>query len=127
MIYHILSDEDGWSFSGLHDTLLPMSSITRSVFQQLRSNGTEKSKKSKRPAPEDASSDAAERVPGEIHGSITGVYMLHLRLLLPYLLFDLMDQKINAYNERTNSHLINPANQLSRLVLLLLKWYHLYR
>jgi hypothetical protein len=127
MIYDGQSDEDGRSLSSLHDTLLPMSSKTLSVFGQLRSNGTKKGKKSKRPAAEDASSDAAGRVPGKIHGSITGVDMHHLLLLLPFLLFDLMNQEINACNERNNSHPINPANQLIRLVLLLLEWYHLYR
>jgi hypothetical protein len=127
MIYDVRSDEDGRSFSGLHDTLLPMSSKTRSVFLQLRSNGTKQVLNSKRQAAEAASSDAAGRVPGKILGSITGVDMRHLLLLLPFLLFDLMDQEINAYNERNNSNLINPANQLIRLVLLLLEWYHLYR
>ena len=110
MIYDVRSDEDGRSFSGLHDTLLPKSFKTRSVFQQLRSNGAKQGMKSKRQAAEDASSDAAGRVPGKIHGSITGVDMRHLLLLLPFLLFDLMDQEINAYNERNNSHLINPAD-----------------
>ncbi len=127
MIYDVQSDDDGRSFRSLHDTLLPISSKTLLVFQQLRSNGTKLGKKSKRPATEDVSSDAAGNVPGNIHGSFTGVDMRHLLLLLPFLLFDLMDQEINAYNENNHSHLINPTNQLIRLVLMLQEWYHLYR
>ncbi len=42
------------------------------------------------------------------------------------MVFDLMDEQINANNERINSKIGNPANQLIKLVLLLLEWYHLY-
>jgi hypothetical protein len=38
MIYKVKSDEAGRTFSGLHDTFLPMSSKTRSIFQQLRAS-----------------------------------------------------------------------------------------
>jgi hypothetical protein len=70
-----------------------------------------KGKKSKRQAAEDASNALQpERVSGKLTGSITGVDLCHLLLLLPFLLFDLMDQEINAYNGSNNSHLINPAN-----------------
>ncbi len=126
------SDADCRSFSCLHDTVLPKSSKTRLAFQQLRSSGINiKGKKSKRHAAEDASSalqlDAAGRVLGKLLGSITGVELQHLLLLLPSMLFDLMDEQINANNERINSNLGNPASQLIELVLLLLEWYHLYR
>jgi hypothetical protein len=38
MIYQVKSDEAGRTFSGLHTTLLPMSSKIRSIFQQLRAS-----------------------------------------------------------------------------------------
>ncbi len=47
--------------------------------------------------------------------------------LIPFILFDLMDEQINAYNERNDFNLVNLANQFIKLVLLLLEWYHLYR
>jgi hypothetical protein len=57
MIYEVRSVADGRVFSGLHDTLLPLETKIRSIFQQFRnfrgSNKTKaKTKKSK--APEDA-------------------------------------------------------------------------
>ena len=125
MIYDVQSDVDGRSFSGLHDTLLPMSSKTRSIFQQLRQSKS-RGKQSKRPASNDAAQQSG-KMAGKILGSITGVDLRHLLLLLPFLLFDLLDEEINTYNEMHGTFLINPVNALIMWVLLLLEWYHLYR
>jgi hypothetical protein len=45
LIYEIRDDGDGRLFSGLHETLLPLSSMSRSVFQQLRGPRTKRSKR----------------------------------------------------------------------------------
>ena len=121
MIYNVRSDEDGRSFSGLHDTLLPMSSKTRTIYQQLRAS---KSKRSKRAS---ANDDAGGKISGPVLGSITGVDLRHLLLLLPFLLFDLLDEEVNSYNQTNGCNLFNPVHELIKLVLLLLEWYHLYR
>ena len=127
MIYGVRSDEDGRSFSGLHDTLLPMSSKTRSIFQQLRQSKTRtKTSKKAQLEPNDAAQKAG-KIGGKILGSITGVDLRHLLLLLPFLLFDLLDEEINNYNERNGAYLVNPVHVLIKWVLLLLEWYHLYR
>jgi hypothetical protein len=47
LIYEIREDGDGRVFSGLHETLLPLSSMSRSVFQQLRGSRTKRSKRPK--------------------------------------------------------------------------------
>jgi hypothetical protein len=125
MIYARRSDADGRKFSGLHDTLLPMASKTRSIFQQLR--GSNKSKISTKRS---QGSDAAGKegsMSGKIMGVITGVDLRHLLLLLPFLLFDLLDDEIQNYNLRNGTQLVNPAHELIKFVLLLLEWYHLYR
>ncbi len=125
MIYARRSGADGRKFSGLHDTLLPMASKTRSIFQQLR--GSNKSKISTKRL---QGSDAAGKegsMSGKIMGVITGVDLRHLLLLLPFLLFDLLDDEIQTYNLRNGTQLVNPAHELIKFVLLLLEWYHLYR
>ena len=121
MIYDVQSKEDGRVFSGLHDTLLPMSSKTRSVFQQLRGSKSKGKKKSK------AADANAGKISGQVMGTVTGADLRHLLLLLPFLLFDLMDDVINEYNTANNTNLINPVHELIKLVLLLLEWYHLFR
>ena len=121
MIYDVQSTEDGRVFSGLHDTLLPMSSKTRSVFQQLRGSKSKGKKKSK------AADANAGKISGQVMGTVTGADLRHLLLLLPFLLFDLMDDVINEYNTANNKNLINPVHELIKLVLLLLEWYHLFR
>ena len=130
MIYQQRSDADGRLFSGLHDTLLPMRSKTRSIFQYLRGSNTSKSK-SKRSQDSDAAIKEGSRKEGSMSGKIpcviTGVDLRHLLLLLPFLLFDLLDDEIQDYNQKNGTQLVNPANQLIKFVLLLLEWYHLYR
>ena len=125
MIYTQRSDANGRVFSGLHDTLLPMGSKTRSIFQQLRGSRTS-NKRSKRTQDSDAAGNEASMC-GRIAGVITGVDLRHLLLLLPFLLFDLLDDEIQTYNLRNGTQLVNPAHELIKFVLLLLEWYHLYR
>jgi hypothetical protein len=129
MIYKVKSDEAGRSFSGLHDTLLPMSSKTRSIFQQLRgSQSGARAKRSVKKGVKAASDQASGKISGSVHGSVTGVDLRHLLLLLPFLLFDLLDDEIHDHNEKNSGfELINPVHELIKLVLLLLEWYHLYR
>jgi hypothetical protein len=45
LIYGQRKDDDGRKFSGLHETVLPMSSITRSIFDQLRKTTTGRASK----------------------------------------------------------------------------------
>jgi len=124
MIYAIRSESaaDGRKFSGLHDTLLPMASATRSIFQMLRGSSTHKKKNSAASA-----SKKQESMSGKILGKITGVDLRHLLLLLPFLLFDLLDDEIQHFNQINGTDLVNPAHVLIKFVLLLLEWYHLYR
>ena len=125
MIYEVGLDASGRKFSGLHDTLLPMATKTRSIFQQLSGS---KSKSSKRQKESDASGARKHAsMSGKILGSITGVDLRHLLLLLPFLLFDLLDEEIKSYNQQYGTDLVNPCHELIKLVLLLLEWYHLYR
>ena len=123
-IYTQRSDADGRVFSGLHDTLLPMGSKTRSIFQQLRGSRTS-NKRSKRTQDSDAAGNEAS-MSGRIAGVITGVDLCHLLLLLPFLLFDLLDDEIQDYNQKNGTQLVNPALELIKFVLLLLEWYHLF-
>jgi hypothetical protein len=64
---------------------------------------------------------------GKIPCVITGNDLRHLLLLLPFLLFDLLDDEIQDYNQKNGTQLVNPAHELIKFVLLLLEWYHLYR
>ena len=125
MIYSKKADAYGRVFSGLHDTLLPMGAKTRSIFQQLRGS-TQSKKSSKRSQDSDAAGKEGS-MSGRILGVITGVDLRHLLLLLPYLLFDLLDDTIQDYNQKNGTQLVNPALELIKFVLLLLEWYHLYR
>ena len=127
MNYGIESDDNGRLFSGLHNTLLPMASKTRSIFQQLRNSKKYRKKQKKSDiSPADAGASAA-KMSGQVHGAITGVDLRHLLLLLPFLLFDLLDDEIKNFNENHGTDHINPAHILIKWVLLLLEWYHLYR
>ncbi len=125
MIYQQRSDADGRLFSGLHETLLPMRSKTSSIFQYLRGSNRSK-RKSKRSQDSDAASKEGS-MSGKIPCVITGVDLRHLLLLLPFLLFDLLDDEIQDYNQKNGTQLVNPAHELIKFVLLLLEWYHLYR
>ena len=120
MIYGSRLDDHGRRFVRLHETVLPLCSVPRSVFQQLRGSTA---KKSKQPAV----TGTAPQINGRPNGRITGVDMRHLLLLLPFLLFDLLEDEIEQHNATNGTSLINPCHQLIAWVLILLEWYHLYR
>jgi hypothetical protein len=130
MIYAVHTYREDRNFSGLHDTLLPLAAIARTVFQQLRGTKAKRSKLKKPKASVAGAApdrDAGLKINGSLHGLITGVDMRHLLLLLPFLLFDLLDDEISNHNTRNGTDHSGPACVLISVVLTLLEWYHLYR
>lgn len=127
MIYAVQTDGDGRNFSGLHDTLLPLSATARSAFQQLRGTRAKKSRKPKTSGAGAAPNAGLRPINGRLHGIINGVDMRHILLLLPFLLFNLLEDEICAHNTRHRSNHSGPASVLISVVLALLEWYHLYR
>ena len=127
LIYEVCKDGDGKVYSGLHETLLSLSSMSRSIFQQLRGSRTKRTKRPKGASADPAGAAASLKISGKVGGQITGTDLRHILLLLPFLLFDLLDQEIGDYNASPGADLINPAHQLIKLVLSLLEWYHLLR
>jgi len=121
LIYGQRKDDDGRRFSGLHETVLPMSSITRSIFDQLRNTTTKKASRKR------IQSGDASKFNGRPNGRITGMDMRHLLLLLPFLLFDLLQDEVDEYNSKNYADLQSPALDLTNWVLVLLEWYRLYR
>ena len=121
LIYGQRKDDDGRKFSGLHETVLPMSSITRSIFDQLRNTTTKKASRKR------IQSGDASKFNGRPNGRITGVDMRHLLLLLPFLLFDLLQDEVDEYNSKNYADLQSPVSDLTNWVLVLLEWYRLYR
>ena len=121
MIYGNRSDCDGRRFSGAHETVLPLCSVARSIFNQLRKSTTGKASKKR------VDSGAASRISGRPDGRITGMDMRHILLLLPFLLFDLLDELVERHNTLHGTDLSSPAPDLKAWVLVLLEWYRLYR
>jgi len=121
MIYGQRTDEDGRKFSGLHETVLPLCSKARSIFDQLRNTSSKKSSKRR------VDSGAASRISGRPDGRITGMDMRHLLLLLPFLLFDLLQDTVDEHNYLHGTSHISPAQDLIDWILVLLEWYRLYR
>lgn len=121
LIYGQRKDDDGRKFSGLHETVLPMSSITRSIFDQLRNTTTRKASKTR------VQSGDASKFNGRPNGRITGMDMRHLLLLLPFILFDLLHDEVDEHNSVHNTDYKSPAPDLIAWVLVLLEWYRLYR
>ena len=121
LIYGQRKDDDGRKFSGLHETVLPMSSIARSIFDQLRNTTTKKASRKR------IQSGDASKFNGRPNGRITGVDMRHLLLLLPFLLFDLLQDEVEEYNSKNYADLQSPVSDLTNWVLVLLEWYRLYR
>ena len=121
MIYGNRSECDGRRFSGAHETVLPLCSVARSVFNQLRKSTTGKASKKR------VDSGAASRISGSPDGRITGMDMRHILLLLPFLLFDLLDELVERHNTLHGTDLSSPAPDLIAWVLVLLEWYRLYR
>ena len=124
--YRISEDAFGRRFSGLHDTVLPLASTARTIFQQLRKR-TGISRKKKSNEGENEGAEAAPKINGSPLGRITGVDMRHLLLLLPFLLFDLLHDEADDHNEKYGTSFSSPANDLIALVLVLFDWYRLYR
>ena len=85
LIYEVRKDGDGRTFSGLHETLLPISSMTRSVFQQLRGSRTKRSKRPKGANADPAGAAVSMKISGQVGGQITGMDLRYLLLLLPFL------------------------------------------
>ena len=85
LIYEIREDGDGRVFSGLHKTLLPLSSMSRSVFQQLRGSRTKLSKRPMGANADPAGAAASMKISGKLGGQITGVDLRHFLLFLPFL------------------------------------------
>ena len=53
--------------------------------------------------------------------------MRHMLLLLPFLLFDLLQDEVDEHNSRHGTDSQSPAQDLIDWVLVLLEWYRLYR
>ena len=53
--------------------------------------------------------------------------MRNLLLLLPFLLFDLLQDTVVEHNELHGTAHVSPAQDLINWILVLLKWYGLYR
>jgi hypothetical protein len=124
--YQTRIDVLGRKFCGLHDTVLPLALVAKTIFQQLRQRYG-RSKKKKNDEGTDGGADDAPKINGSPLGRIAGVDMRHLLLLLPFLLFDLLFDEVNDHNERHGTDYSSPANDLIALVLVLLDWYRLYR
>ena len=102
LIYGIRTDEWGRRFNGLHDTVLPLCGSARSIFQQLRGSTSKRSR----------NVGSSPTINGRPNGSITGVDMRHLLLLLPYLLFDLLHSEVSGFNQLHDTHHVSPAQKL---------------
>ena len=94
LIYGQRKGDDGRLFSGLHETVLPLCSMARSIFDQLRKCTTKKASKKR------VDSGAATKINGRPDGRITGTDMRHLLLLLPFLLFDLLHDEVEEQKDR---------------------------
>jgi hypothetical protein len=121
LIYGHRYDDDGRRFSGLHETVLPLCSVARSIFDQLRNSTTKKASKKR------VQEGAASKINGRPNGRITGMDLRHLLLLLPFLLFDLLQDEVEEHNSQHGTDYQSPAQDLIDWVLVLLEWYRLYR
>ena len=68
LIYEVRKDGDGKVFSGLHETLLPLSSMSRSIFQQLRGSRTKRTKRPKGASADPAGAAASLKISGKVGG-----------------------------------------------------------
>jgi len=121
LIYGIRQDNTGRKFSGAHETVLPLCSVARSIFNQLRNTTTVKASKRR------VDSGAASTFNGRPDGRITGMDMRHLLLLMPFLLFDLLHDEVNEHNNQHYTDHESPAQELIDWVSVLLQWYRLFR
>ena len=53
--------------------------------------------------------------------------MRNLLLLLPFLLFDLLQDTVTDHNDLHGTSHVSPAQEMIDWVLVLLEWYRLYR
>ncbi len=90
-------------YRGMHDCLVPFTAWLGNIFESIRKTGTQ-----------------AHRV--------RAVDMRNVLLLLPFLLHNLLEEEVDEYN-RSNPFdpICDPSDEGIQMVLLLLKWYHLYR
>ena len=121
LIYGHRTDDHGRRFSGFHETVLPLCSKARSIFDQLRNTSSRKAARKR------VDSGAASQFTGRPDGRITGTDMRHLLLLLPFLLFDLLEDTVSEYNALHGTAHVSPAQDLIDWILVLLEWYRLYR
>ncbi len=77
-IYEVREDWDGRLFSALHETLLPLFSISRSVFQQLRGSRTKRSIRPKGANADPAGAAGFVKISGKVGGQVTVVDLRHL-------------------------------------------------
>jgi hypothetical protein len=107
MVLGLRKGEGGQVMKGAHDTLLPLSKTTRSVFKQLGEN---------------------IRSTPKVHSSIRATDIRHLLLLLPLICHDLFSSEVAEHNAIPGNHYIeDPSPEIVAVVVLFLKWYHLYR
>ena len=121
LIYGRRYDDEGRRFNGLHETVLPLCSKSRSIFDQIRNTSSKKASRQR------VISGEACRFNGRPDGRITGMDMRHLLLLLPFILFDLMQDTVTEYNDEHGTDHASPSQDLIDWVLILLEWYRLYR
>ena len=121
LMYGLRKDGDGRLFCGLHETVLPLCSVARSIFDQLRNTTTVKASKRR------IDTGAASKFNGRANGRITGMDMRYLLILLPFLLFDLLQDEMEEHNILNCTACESPASDLIDWVLVLLEWYRLYR
>ena len=121
LVYGQRKDDDGRKFSGLHETVLPLCAVARSIFDLL-CNATSKKASKKR-----VDSGAASRFGGRPDGRITWMDMRYLLLLLPFLLFDLLQDTVAYHDDQHSTAHVSPTQDLIDWVFVLLEWYRLYR
>ena len=110
-----------WPSGGLHETVVPLCSVGRSIFDHLR-NATSKKASEKR-----VDSGAASRFGLLPEVKITGMDMSHLLLLLPFLLFDLLQDTVAHQNDQHGTAHVSLMQDLIDWVLVLLEWCRMYR
>ncbi len=91
LIYGRRQDNNKRIFSGAHETVLPLCSLARSIFNQLRNTTNRKASKSS------IDLGATSSFPGRPNGRITGMDTRQLLLLLPFLLFDLLHDEVHDH------------------------------
>ena len=98
-------DDNGRKFSGLQETV-QLCSKTRSYFDQLRNTS------SKRASRQRLDSGAASRFAGRPDGRINGMDMRQLLLLLPFLLFNLLQDTVAEHNDLHGASYVISAQEM---------------